>query len=127
MRLVHVAAAAAAALSLRGAAASAQADSISFLRGGDIWVAAPDGSKQTQLTHDGGYGYQSRADDGSFIAVHGRMLRRLSPTGVVTAEFSTPVSGAQTAPFTSYFKGPFKAEISPDGSKVAYDYWYQEY
>ena len=108
-------------------AASAQADSISFIRSGDIWVAAADGTQQTQLTKDGGYAYQSRADDGSFIALHGRNLRRLSPTGDVTAEFSTPVSGEQTAPKTAYFKGPFKPEISPDGSKVAYEYWFQDY
>jgi len=108
-------------------AASAQADSISFIRGGDVWVAAPDGSQQTQLTHDGGYSYQSRADDGSFIALHGRNLHRLSPTGQLIADFSTPVSGEQTAPKTAYFKGPFKPEISPDGSKVAYEYWFQDY
>src|SRR4051794_17614745 len=91
-------------------AASAQADSISYLRDGDIWVAAPDGTQQTQLTHDGGYSYQSRADDGSFIAVRGRLLRRLSPTGGLVAEFTTPVSGAQAAPNTSFFSGPFQAE-----------------
>jgi hypothetical protein len=108
-------------------AASAQADSISFLRSGDIWVAAPDGTRQTQLTHDGGYSYQSRADDGSFIALHGRNLRRLSPTGDLIAEFSTPVSAEQTAPKTAYFVGPFKPEISPDGSKVAYEYRFQDY
>ena len=80
-----------------------------------------------QITKGGGYGYQSRADDGSFIAQFGRRLRRLSPTGAVLAEFATPVSGEQTAPNTSYFRGPYKPEISPDGSKVAYEYWYQEY
>ena len=93
-------------------AASAQADSISFIRSGDIWVAAPDGTQQTQLTHDGGYGYQSRADDGSFIALHGRNLRRLSPTGDVTAEFSTPVSGEQTAPKTAFFQGSYRCGTS---------------
>src|SRR4051812_6277582 len=36
-------------------AASAQADSISFIRSGDIWVAASDGTQQVQLTKDGGY------------------------------------------------------------------------
>ena len=45
-------------------AAPASADSISFLRGGDIWVACPDGPQQVQITHDGGYTHQSQADDG---------------------------------------------------------------
>lgn len=119
--------AAVAALASLALAGAAQADSISFIRGGDIWVAAPDGSGQAQLTKDGGYGYQSRADDGSFIALHGRRLRRLAPDGRLLAEFDTPVSGEQAGPRVSYFRGPFKPEISPDGAKVAYEYWYQEY
>jgi len=112
---------------LLGPVASASADSISFIRSGDVWVASSDGAKQVQITHDGGYSYASRADDGSFIALHGRRLHRLSATGTLLADFDTPVSGEQTAPKTSYFRGPFKPEISPDGAKVAYEYWYQEY
>lgn len=99
----------------------ANADSISFIRGGDVWVASADGVKQVQLTSNGGYSYQSRADDGSFIALHGRQLHRLSATGQLLAAFNTPVS-FESAPGTSYFSGPFKPEISPDGSKVAYEY-----
>ena len=104
---------------------AAQADSISFLRGGDIWVAATDGTNQTQVTRSGAYSYQSRADDGSFIALEGRQLHRLSATGVLLAEFNTPVSFESPAG-TSYFRGPFKPEISPDGSKVAYEYLHQQ-
>lgn len=120
--VAHAAVALAAALA---APTVAQADSISFLRGGNIWVAATDGSKQTQLTQSGGYSYQSRADDGSFIALSGRQLHRLSPTGQLLAQFNTPVS-YESAPGTSYFSGPFKPEISPDGSKVAYEYYHQQ-
>lgn len=119
-------AAAAALLTLAFAPAAADAGSISFLRGGNVWVAAEDGTRQTQLTTDGGYAYQSRADDGSLIAVRGRLLRRLAPDGKLLAEFTTPVSGEPAAPNSSFFRGPFQAEISPDGSKVAYDYWHQE-
>lgn len=105
-------------------AAPAAADSISFMRGGDVWVAAPDGTRQTQVTHDGGYSYQSRADDGSYIALHGRHLHRLAPDGRLLADFDTPVSGERTDNTSSYFLGPFRPEISPDGSKVAYEYRY---
>lgn len=108
-----------------GAAPVAHADSISFLRGGNVWVASTDGKKQVQVTTSGGYSYASRADDGTFIALHGRRLHRISPTGQITADFDTPVSGEQTAPNTSFFRGPYKPEISPDGSKVAYEYWHQ--
>ncbi len=106
---------------------AAHAGSISFIRGGNVWVASTDGVSQVQVTTTGGYSYQSRADDGSFIALQGRRLHRLSPTGQLLADFDTPVSGEQTAPHTSFFRGPYKPEISPDGTKVAYEYWHQAY
>ncbi len=106
-------------------APTAHADSISFLRGGNVWVTSTDGAKQVQVTTSGGYSYASRADDGTFIALKGRRLQRISPTGQITADFDTPVSGEQTAPNTSFFRGPYKPEISPDGTKVAYEYWHQ--
>jgi phosphodiesterase/alkaline phosphatase D-like protein len=107
-------------------AATAHADSISFMRGGDIWIASPDGTKQVQLTHDGGYSYQSQADNGDFIALRGRRLRLIGRDGRIKADFSTPVSGERTDTTSSYFLGPFKPEISPDGTKVAYEYRYFE-
>ena len=118
----------AAGLATLALAAPASADSISFLRGGDIWVASTDGSKQVQITHSGGYSYQSQADDGTFIALAGRRLHRLDRKGNVLADFSTPVSGDIAAPNDSEFRGPFKPEISPDGTKVVYEYfWDYEY
>lgn len=72
------------------AAPAAQADSISFIRGGNVWVTSTDGSQQVQVTTSGGYSYASRADDGTFIALHGRRLHRIAPTGQITADFDTP-------------------------------------
>ena len=106
------------------AAAPAAPDSISFLRGGDIWVASPDGATQRQVTHDGGYAHQSQADDGSFIALKGRRLHRIAPDGRVLADFDTPVSGERTDTTSSYFRGPYEPEISPDGKVVAYEYYF---
>jgi hypothetical protein len=111
------------ALALAGAA---HADSISFMRDGDVWVASPDGSRQVQLTFDGRYSYQSQADNGDIIALHGRRLRLIGRDGAIKADFSTPVSAERTDETSSYFLGPFKPEISPDGTKVAYEYRYFE-
>jgi Tol biopolymer transport system component len=114
--------AAAATLALAG---TASADSISFIRGGDIWVASPDGAKQVQITHSGAYSYQSQADDGTFIALSGRRLHKIDRQGNVVADFSTPVSAGEPDPYGSYFLGPFDPEISPDGKKVVYTYYWQ--
>jgi hypothetical protein len=50
-------------------AAAASADSIVFVKDGNVWVASPDGSGQRQLTRDGtaGQPYRSpsQADDGT--------------------------------------------------------------
>jgi hypothetical protein len=123
MRLATIGlATAAATLALAG---TASADSISFIRGGDIWVASPDGAKEVQVTHSGIYSYQSQAEDGTFIALAGRRLHRIGRTGTVLADFSTPVSAEKVDDKTSYFMGPFDPEISPDGTKVAYSYLWQ--
>jgi hypothetical protein len=118
---------AAAGLATLALAAPASADSISFIRAGDVWVASPDGSKQVQITHTGGqYSYASQADDGTFIALAGRRLHRLDRKGNVLADFATPVSGdapaVPGAPPDSKFAGPWSPEISPDGRTVVYEY-----
>jgi WD40-like Beta Propeller Repeat len=118
-------AALAAAFSL-AAAAPAAADSISYIKDGDIWLTTPDGSRQVQMTRTGGYTYASQADDGTLIGLHGRRLHRIARDGRVTADFATPASG-DPGGSTSHFIGPFDPAISPDGRKVAYTYNWQYY
>ncbi len=66
---------AAALLALSAAAApTALADSIVFERGGNVWLANPDGSGQRQLTTTGGYSRPSQADDGTIVAANGSVL-----------------------------------------------------
>jgi hypothetical protein len=122
MRRTLTAAAAAAALCLAGAPA-AFADSIAYVKDGNVWVAAPDGSRQFQVTTAGGYGDVSQADDGTMIATHGIRLQRLDRMGNVLADFATPVSDARPAPAKQFY-GPFDPAISPDGTKVAYTYYW---
>ncbi|HEX5898095.1 MAG TPA: hypothetical protein VFY32_01765 [Solirubrobacteraceae bacterium] len=110
------------ALALVGAAPAA-ADSIAYVKDGNVWLATPDGQRQFQVTATGGYSDVSQADDGTMIALKGVRLHRLDRTGNVLADFDTPVSDTRPAPSKTFY-GPFDPAISPDGTKVAYTYYY---
>jgi WD40-like Beta Propeller Repeat len=104
------------------AAAPAAADSISYIKDGNIWLTTPDGARQHQVTTGGGYSFASQADDGTLIGLHGRRLHRIAPQdGRVLADFATPVSGEANGSGV-IFEGPMDPAISPDGTKVAYSY-----
>src|ERR671917_448505 len=89
-------------------AAPASADSIAFIKGGDVWLATPDGARQQQVTRTGTYSYVSQADDGTMIALApGERLHKLSRTGAVLADFLTPISdGAPQSGPINKFHGP---------------------
>jgi hypothetical protein len=122
----HATLLAAAAAALAIAAPAAQADSISYVKGGNVWLSTSDGSRQFQVTRDGGYSDASQADNGTIIALHGLRLRKLDRFGNVLADFATPVSDDRP-PAVRAFWGPFDPAISPDGTKVAYTYYYVSY
>src|SRR3954452_2790635 len=111
------------------AAAPAMADSIAYVDKGDIWIASPDGARKVQVTSTGGYFNVSQADDGTLAAlVGGEKLRTLSRDGRVLAEFLTPISdGAPQSGPINKLHGPFNPQISPDGTKVAYEYFNDTY
>ena len=93
------------------AAPSAVADSIVFERGGDVWLANPDGSGQRQVTTDGGYSNPSQADDGTIAAVKDGLLHRLDRAGRLLNLAGDP-SGS----------GPLIASSAPGGGLIAYHY-----
>ena len=111
------------------AAAPAAADSIAYVKDGDVWLATPDGSRQQRITRTGIYSYVSQADTGEMIALApGERLHKLSRTGTVLADFGTVVSdGMPQAGPVNRFHGPFNPEISPDGSKVAFEWMNDSY
>ncbi|MTD44814.1 hypothetical protein GKE82_11060 [Conexibacter sp. W3-3-2] len=119
----RIAAAAIAAGLLATAAAPAQADSIAYLKDGDIHLSTTDGSRQYQVTSGGGYSSVSQADDGRIVALRGDRIRQLDRQGTVLSEIVTPVS--TTADPSMAFRGPFDPVVSPDGRKVAYSYYWQ--
>ncbi len=98
----------------------ASADSLVYVKGGDVWLSAPDGSRQTKLTDDGGYKYASQSESGLIAASNGDRVIRLSRSGTVEASFPTAVGSN-----SSY--GPFDTEISPDGKTIAYEYFQYSY
>lgn len=94
--------------------ATAQADSVSYIKGGDVWIAAPDGSNQTRITSSGVYKAASQGEDGTLVAINDRKLYRLDrTTGAVLNEINTPLG-------IGWF-GPWEPAVSPDGTKVAYE------
>jgi WD40 repeat protein len=124
MRRTLRAAAACAALAVAGLAApAAYADSIAYIKDGDVWLSTSDGARQYQVTFTGAYADVSQADDGTMIALSGVRLHKLDRAGNVLADFDTPVSDTRPAGARVFF-GPFDPAISPDGSKVAYTWYY---
>jgi hypothetical protein len=121
-RRIAGAAAALAALAL-AAPAVAQADSVAYIKGGNVFLATTDGAREYQVTFDGGYSTVSQADSGRMVALRGDRIRHLERDGRVIADINTPVSTTQDP--TMQFKGPFDPAISPDGKRVAYTYYWQ--
>ncbi len=96
--------------------AAAQADSIVFIKGGDVWLT--DGARVVRVTTDGGYESSSQADDGTIVAVKNdndnRYLIRMNRSG---RRLNAPVKTVE--PDTTSV-GPLNAKVSPDGKLVAY-------
>lgn len=109
---------------LAAAPTVASADSIVFLKDYNVWLAAPDGSKLTQVTTDGSYERPylspSQADDGTIAVSKGTEIVRMRQNGEVinrldppplTDSVSHPVDGT-----------PVDVAISPDGTKIAWSF-----
>jgi hypothetical protein len=112
----------AAAAGLLLAASPAAADSIAYVRDGDVWLSTTDGSRQYRVTADGGYSTVSQADSGRLVALRGTRIRHLERDGSVIADIGTPVSNDDPA---MSFRGPYEPEISPNGKRVSYSYYWQ--
>ena len=112
----------AAALAL-ACAGVASADSLVYIKDGNVWLSSPDASRSYQVTFDGGYSSPSQADDGTIAALRGGQMVRMNRSGT---QLNSPIDG-MGSPSTNNgnFYGPYEPRISPDGSKIAY--WFGEY
>jgi WD40 repeat protein len=94
---------------------AAQADSIVYSKGADVWAARPDGSGARQVAS--GYAHPTQADDGTILAQAGTRFVRLSRSGRVLSRIDSVMTGL---PSGINAVGPFDPSISPDGTKVVY-------
>ena len=115
-------AAALAGLCLAIVPAAASADSLVYVKSGNVWLSKPDGSGAYQVTTDGStgspYRSPSQADDGTIAAGHGDEIVRMTQNGTVLNRIDPPglmnsVSHLMDGP-------PVDVAISPDGARIAY-------
>jgi hypothetical protein len=100
-----------------GVADAAASSSIVYTKGGNVWRSSPDGRHQAKLTRDGGYSSPSQDDRGHVYAIQRGRFVRLSPRGRrIGAPFNAAVG--RSGNVTAY--GPWEAQVSPDGSRIAY-------
>jgi hypothetical protein len=102
----------AAVIALALAPAPAAGDSIVYEKDGNIWQAAPDGSRQTQVTTAGGYARPTQAGDGTIIAVKDKLLHRLDRSGRLLNTAGDPENCCITL---------LTPHVSPDGQRLVYN------
>lgn len=102
--------------------AVAQADSILYLDGGDVWSAHPDGSGRVRLTDGGDWHSPTQADDGTFAAVQtaSSLITLFAPDGRPLRTIET--AAAKSSDGGTFAPRPVQLSLSPDGSKLAYAY-----
>ena len=115
--------AAAAALALSPALASA--DSIVYVKDGNVWLASGSGGSQYQVTTDGTpehpYRSPSQADDGTIAVGYGNEILRMRQNGQVLNRLDPPtLMNSVSHPMDGV---PVDVAISPDGTKVAYSFY----
>ena len=101
----------------------ASADSLAYIKDGNVWLSSPDASKAYQVTFDGGYSSPSQSDNGTIAALRGAQMVRMDRSG---KQLNAPIDGmGSPAANNGNFYGPYEPRISPDGSKIAY--WFGQY
>ena len=115
-------AAAVAGLCLAIVPAAASADSLVYVKSGNVWLSQPDGSGAYQVTTDGTpdspYRSPSQADDGTIAAGHRDDIVRMTQNGTVLNRIDPP---GLTNSVSHHMDGPpVDVAISPDGARIAY-------
>jgi hypothetical protein len=114
-------------------AGPAHADSVVYLKDGNVWIANADGSSARQFTMNAyNWAWPSEDDNGDVVAAGG--LQRVNPDGSDSSGSSElyrfqpdgnqiggaiPTWGSYSTPSCPTY-GPTDVRVSPDGSKIAY-------
>ena len=111
-------------LCLAVAPAAASADSIVFVKAGNVWLAKPDGSGAYQVTTDGTpgspYRSPSQADDGTIAVSRHDDIVRMTQNGTVLNRIDPdPLTNSVGHPMDG---PPVDVAISPDGKRIAYTF-----
>src|SRR3954470_24657669 len=109
---------AACAVAALAAAAPASADSIVYVKDGNVWLTSPDAAKGYQVTFDGGSDSPSQADSGMIVALHNGQLVRLDRSGhqIGNAIDRIGSPGPQGGGGGAFF-GPPAPRASPGGTQ----------
>jgi hypothetical protein len=98
---------------LIAAAPASAARELTFIRGGNVYIANADGSSQKRITRGGGFQSPSMADDGTVVALR----RRRDGNKVVRIRQSGRLIGRPAA----LAGGGSDMHVSPNGRTVAYE------
>ena len=106
------------------APATAAADSIVFIKGGNVHLLGEQGS--LRLTDGGGYESPSMADDGTVVAIRatdagGSVVRHVHRMDLTGRLLNPPTVAVPVD--NSNYTGPLGAQVSPDGRLVAFHYF----
>jgi hypothetical protein len=120
-----------------GLPAAAQADSLVYIKGGDVWIARSDGSGAHQVTTKANnWAWPSTADDGTVVAAGGpqRVNSDGSDSDGSTEIYRMTQSGKQVGPFVETpgsrstpacpTYAPTSLRVSPNGQRVSYDLFF---
>ena len=101
--------------------ATAAADSIVYIKGGDVWLAKGNGKSQRPVTRDGtsrnAYRSPSQADNGTIVALKGRRTLHVFNRRGRRLRRARSITGA---PIPPYDPVAIDVRISPNGRLIAF-------
>lgn len=97
---------------------------LTYVQGGDVWVARQDGTGARRVTSNGSasspWRSPTQSDDGEIVAGRGNLIYRMDQWGTVLNTIDPP--DLQNSAGEYLTGAPAHLAVSPDGAKIAYTY-----